>query len=44
MFKNYWKELQSRKNYGYMAATSSYSAVRKVMRIIDEKYGEIDLD
>ena len=27
-----------------MAATAAYSAVRKVMRIIDEKYGEIDLD
>ncbi len=44
VFNNYWKELKSRKSYGYAAAVACYRSLRKVMLIIDEEYGSADLE
>lgn len=44
IFMSYWNELKSKKNYGFGAVLSSYKSIKKVIKIIDEKYGELDLE
>ena len=44
VFTNYWRELKRQKNYGFFAAVSSYKALYKVMKIVDEHYAEIDYE
>lgn len=43
IFNNYWKELKARKSYGYAATIGAYRSLRKVMKIVDQGYGEVDL-
>lgn len=36
--------MKLKKTYGYAAAISTYTALRKVMKMIDDKYGHIDYE
>jgi hypothetical protein len=36
--------LKLKKTYGYVAAVSAYTALRKVMKMIDDNYGHIDYE
>jgi hypothetical protein len=44
VFTNYWKEVTSKKTYGFAAAISAYTCLGKVMRMIHGHYGEIEYD
>lgn len=42
IFKNSWIDIKASKNLGFMSAVKAYQAVKKVTKMLEENYGELN--
>ena len=42
IFKNYWSDLKASKNLGLLSVAKTYQAVKKLTKMLEESYGELN--